>query len=118
MMRRRIEWLACGVLALFAAPGNAESRYVGLAARGTRIETLEVEGGSGPTVLLLGGMNGADESSKIVKEEVRRFQDSRETGRRFRLLAVPVANPEANKLTFPPAGAAYRDHPESHALWR
>lgn len=117
-MRRKIEWAVCGALALFAVPGDAESRFVGLAARGTRIEATEVEGGSGPTVLLLGGMKGADESTKIVKEEIRRFQESKETGRRFRLLAVPVANPEGNTLTFPPVGTAYRDNPESHALWR
>jgi len=33
-------------------------------------------------------------------------------------LAVALANPDGNKLVFPPAGVAYRDNPESHALWR
>ncbi len=38
--------------------------------------------------------------------------------RRFRLLAIPAANPDAQPLEFPPTGAAYREHAEAHVLWR
>jgi unsaturated rhamnogalacturonyl hydrolase len=121
----RLRWarrcvVLSGALLLLSGRVNAETQYLGLTARGTRIEAAVIAGGSVavPTVLLLGGLNGADESSKIVAEEVRRFEMIKPSGRRFRLLAVALANPDGNKLMFPPAGVAYRDNPESHALWR
>jgi rhamnogalacturonyl hydrolase YesR len=69
-------------------------------------------------VLLVGGLSGEDESEKIVSEETRKYARIKSSGRRFRLLAISLANPDGNKLLFPPAGVAYRDNPESHALWR
>src|SRR5271156_779591 len=85
-------------LVLLSARGTAETRYVGLSARGTRIEATLVAAGSdtAPTVLLLGGLNGPDESSKIVAEEARRFEMTKPGGRRFRLLAVALANPDGS----------------------
>jgi len=38
--------------------------------------------------------------------------------RPFRLIAIAVANPDAQPLQFPPVGVAYRDQVESHVLWR
>ena len=107
------------VLLLFA-PAYGESRYVGLTPRGARIEAGVIAGGSpaSPTVLLIGGLHGTDESSKIVSEETRQFAATKSDRRRFRLLTISVANPDGNRLVFPPAGVAYRDNPESHALWR
>lgn len=101
-------------------PANADDRYVGLTPRGSRIKATVIEGGSRglPTVLLLGGLNGPDESEKIVEEETRKFAAIQSSRRRFRLLSIALANPDGNKLMFPPAGVAYRDNPESHALWR
>jgi unsaturated rhamnogalacturonyl hydrolase len=49
---------------------------------------------------------------------VTAFEALPQNRRRFRLLAIPGANPEAQPLAFPPAGVAYRDHIESHVLWR
>jgi rhamnogalacturonyl hydrolase YesR len=105
---------------LLSWPANGDTRYVGLTPRGARITATVVEGASPglPTVLLVGGLNGADESVKIVSEETRKFATIKPNSRRFRLLAIPLANPDGNKLMFPPAGVAYRDNPESHALWR
>ncbi len=70
------------------------------------------------TVLLIGGMKGEMDSTQAVLKEVKRFDAMRQTARPFKLIAVPLANPESNKLVFPPTGAAYRENPESHALWR
>lgn len=108
-----------GLLLLFA-PAHGEIRYVGLTPRGTRIEARVIAGASpaSPTVLLISGFQGADESSRIVSEEARQFDATKSSRRRFRLLSIPVANPDANTLMFPPAGVAYRDNAESHALWR
>jgi rhamnogalacturonyl hydrolase YesR len=101
-------------------PADGETRYVGLTPSGARIEATVIEGASpqSPRVLLVGGLNGKDESEKIVSEETRKFASIKPSGRRFRLQAISVANPDRNKLIFPPAGVAYRDNPESHALWR
>jgi hypothetical protein len=38
--------------------------------------------------------------------------------RAFRLIAIARANPDAQPLQFPPSGVAYREHVESHVLWR
>lgn len=71
-----------------------------------------------PVVLLVGGLNGADDSAVIVEREVARFDERSARRREVSLIAIPIANPAAAALEFPPRGAAYRDHPESHALWR
>ena len=107
--------------ALFAPPlYGAEHRDVGLTPNGVRIEASFVAGASSyaPTILLVGGLAGNDESSRIVEQEVRRFEAVRQDHRHFQLLAIPVANPDANGLQFPPVGVAYRENTESHALWR
>jgi rhamnogalacturonyl hydrolase YesR len=91
---------------------SAERRVIGLAQDGrTPIEVLVPDGyrGSGG-LLLIGGMNGEDASSRAVREE---FEQSNGT-----VLAVPVANPMKSALVFPPAGVPYRENTESHALWR
>jgi len=105
---------------ILSGPANADDRYVGLTPRGSRIKATVIEGAShaSPTVLLLGGLNGTDQSVKIVSEETRKFATIQSSSRRFRLLSIPLANPDGNKLGFPPAGVAYRDNSESHALWR
>lgn len=98
----------------------AESSYVGLAPKGARIEAMSVPGASAtsPTVLLIGGLNGDQASALLVSQEVRKFEALNQSRRRFRLLAIPLANPEGSRLVFPPTGPAYRENAESHALWR
>jgi len=98
----------------------AESSYIGIAPKGARIEALMVAGASvaSPTVLVIGGLNGEPDSVDVVSQELRKFEEMRQDKRPFRLIAIPLANPEASALVFPPTGVAYRDNPESHALWR
>ena len=90
---------------------------MGLSANGQRIEADLVDSPSAtsPTVLLIGGLEGDDESTRAVAEEVRGFEARKPA---FRVLAVPLANPGRSKLSFPPTGIAYRDNPEANALWR
>ena len=104
--------------ALLLAAGDALD--VGLTENGTVIQAALVPSGSRtvPTVLLIGGLTGPDESVGIVKQEVQTLEAIPPNHRRFRLLAIPLANPEHANLVFPPVGTAYRDNPESHALWR
>ncbi len=113
--RASILLLAC-VLAL---PLRAAELFdIGLATSGARIDALAVDTRREParTVLLVGGLNGADASVAAVREAVAEFERRRE--REVQLLAVPLANPDGAALEFPPTGVAYREQSESHALWR
>src|SRR5262245_17514159 len=97
----------------------AERRNVGLTQKGTRIEAFVVPGPSetSPVVCLVGGLNGNDETSRAVIREMEAFEAIKQN-RPFRLIAIPIANPDGVRLQFPPSGVAYRENSESHALWR
>jgi hypothetical protein len=98
----------------------AERWSIGLTASDGPIEALMVPGAStsAPTVLLIGGLHGRDESVDVVRQEVDGFEKTAQARRPFRLVAIPLANPDASALQFPPSGTAYRDNAESHVLWR
>jgi len=109
------------VFLLTAAPSMAaELRDVGLAQKGTRIEASIVEGATGdvPTVVLIGGLEGAGASSRAVEQEIKRYESLAQVRRSFKLIAISLANPERSTLAFPPTGVAYRENAESHVLWR
>ncbi len=106
---------------LLALPAPAAERLdIGLTQSGARIEGTLVPGPgpTSPTVLLVGGLSGDDETVAVVRDEIRDFETLRQRTRGFRLLGIPRANPDGAALKFPPTGVAYRDYPESHALWR
>jgi rhamnogalacturonyl hydrolase YesR len=112
-----------GLLALVpsASPAIGAERWnIGLAADGTRIEGSVVAGSSStsPTVLLIGGLSGRDDSVEVVGREVEEYEKLAENRRQFRLLAISLANPSGQALQFPPPGVAYRENIESHVLWR
>lgn len=111
----------CFSMSILAAPiACSETRDVGLSGKGIVIEAAAVTGSSAglPTVLLVGGVAGADDTVGMVRRAVEAFEAIKPKQRRFRLLAIALANPDGASLAFPPAGVAYRDNPESHALWR
>lgn len=94
----------------------ADRMVVGLTRTRSSIEAVSVaatEAGS-PVLLIIGGLDGR--ADPVVTREVNRYAALKK--RRYRLLAIEKANPDAAQLTFPPAGRAYRDNPESHYLWR
>jgi rhamnogalacturonyl hydrolase YesR len=110
---------AVAVAASVAAPlGAAETFDIGLAASGTRIDAVAVaaDDARAPTVILIGGLAGDDASTAAVRSAVTAFEARAPHG--FRLIAVPLANPDAAPLEFPPTGVAYRENRESHVLWR
>lgn len=118
MARHSISLIIAGSLwvAPLACGGTLD---VGLTAKRTVIEAISDRSSAAlPTVLLIGGLAGADESVSIVNREVQAFEKTKPGSRRFHLLAVALANPDGASLSFPPAGIAYRENPESHALWR
>lgn len=116
-MKARVAWtvifLAIPLLA-------AEHRVVGLSASGKPIEALVVTGAplTAPTVMLVGGLNGDTESGKMISAEVADLESNPPSRRRYRLLAIALANPDKSPLIFPPTGVAYRENAESHVLWR
>jgi rhamnogalacturonyl hydrolase YesR len=69
-------------------------------------------------VLLIGGLEGPDASVDAVRQEVDAFEKTALAARAFRLLAIPLANPDGGALQFPPSGTAYRENTGSHVLWR
>ncbi len=99
---------------------GADHRIIGLSASGKPIEALVVTGAppTAPTVMLIGGLNGAGESGQMVSATVQAFESDPPNRRRYRLLAIPLANPDKSALIFPPTGVAYRENAESHVLWR
>ena len=112
--------LITAFLLFHSAVFAAERWTIGLATSGVPVEALSVAGPSpsAPTVLLIGGLHGNDVSVDVVKTETALFDKIPQGRRPFRLLAIPLANPEAQALQFPPAGIAYRENIESHVLWR
>ena len=110
-----------GVLILLALPlSAAEHRVAGMSASGKPIEALVVPGASpaAPVVMLVGGLNGGNESARMVTAAVQDFESDPPSRRKYRVLAIPLANPDKSALVFPPTGVAYRENVESHVLWR
>lgn len=92
---------------------------VGLTGSGKGIEILHsadavAHEGMKKKVLLVGGLDGSDFSSKFVRQQFDKLNSSG----RFAISAIPLANPENAKLEFPPTGEAYAKLTESHYLWR
>jgi rhamnogalacturonyl hydrolase YesR len=114
--------LAVIVVSLVAAvPSAALQRWdIGLSGNGVVVRAQAVETGRGraPRVLVIGGMAGNDESVREVTRLIREVEDTPPGERPLDLIAIPLANPDADLLTFPPDGVAYRENPVSHALWR
>jgi len=98
----------------------AEHRDIGLSQKGNRIEGAVIPGPSAtsPVVLLIGGITGVDASSRAVEQELEAFEKMPQNRRPFQLIAIPRANPDGERLRFPPTGVAYRENSDSHALWR
>jgi unsaturated rhamnogalacturonyl hydrolase len=107
------------VMTAFVPVYAADPEAIGLSSSDTRIEVERVSApASAPTILLIGGLGGNDESVVAVRNEVKLIQKISERKRAVRLLAIALANPDGAKLEFPPMGVAYREHAESHVLWR
>lgn len=98
----------------------AEQRIIGMSSKGVKIEAFVVDGETdkAPTVLLIGGLDGPGASARAVQSEVTRYESLLRNRRAYKLIAIPVANPDRSTLQFPPAGPAYRENRESHVLWR
>jgi len=113
-VKRLIAPVLLAVLVL-PLPARAQRWDVGLSNSGTVIEAeARGSGADGvPTVLLVGGLEGDDASAVQVRAALA---SGATLG--VRLIGIPVVNPDARPMAFPPEGIAYRENRESHALWR
>jgi rhamnogalacturonyl hydrolase YesR len=98
--------------------GAAEVFDIGRAASGVQISAVAVAAAvpGAPTVVLVGGIHGEDGSASAVRAAVSAYERGHDKA--INVLAVPLANPDGTAVQFPPPGVAYREHPESHTLWR
>jgi len=117
-MRGRMAGLA--LLAIATSAFAADERVIGLSSSGApiRAEILPGAKADAPTVLWLGGLSGPGASSDAVEHALRSARQTALSHRAVRVIAIVLANPDAARLRFPPAGTAYRDLPEAHVLWR
>ncbi|HEY2380720.1 MAG TPA: glycoside hydrolase family 88 protein [Terriglobia bacterium] len=108
--------------ALFTASAafGADRWTIGLTSNDERIEAIVISGPSpsAPTVLLLSGLQGKETGVDIVTREAEAFDAIPQARRPFRLIALPLANPEGRPLQFPPTGNAYKENADSHVIWR
>jgi unsaturated rhamnogalacturonyl hydrolase len=117
---RTIAALSIVISSAAQAAAGAEHMDVGLSGSGALIEATVVEAGkrSAPTVVLVGGLDKQSASTSSVRAEAKAYEATPASRRPFRLIAIPQANPDGAALQFPPTGVAYRENPESNALWR
>jgi unsaturated rhamnogalacturonyl hydrolase len=105
------------MLLLAALPALAvESFDFGRSSSGARIDGVYVPGA--PTVLLIGGLSGADAGVASVQRAVAELDAERSRKRQINLIAIPLANPGGVRLAFPPTGHAYRENAEANLVWR
>src|SRR6478752_4366732 len=89
--------LCLALCALFVSSLAAAERWsIGLTAGDRPIEALVVAGpsASAPTVLLIGGLAGSDATADVVRQEAAAFEVMPQARRPFRLIALPLANPD------------------------
>ena len=112
---------AAATLLLVALPALAAEPFdAGRSSSGARIDGMYVAAGSpsAPTVLLIGGLNGADASVASVQRAVAELDAQRPRKRQISLIAIPLANPGGVRIEFPPMGHAYRENAEANVVWR
>jgi rhamnogalacturonyl hydrolase YesR len=120
-MRAPAAIAALPLLAVVAAHAAAAETFdIGRSAAGDVITAAFVPAGSAaaPTVLLVGGLAGDDESRAAVERELAGYERLRPRQRGVNVVAIALANPAGTALQFPPSGVAYREQTEAHALWR
>jgi unsaturated rhamnogalacturonyl hydrolase len=118
-MRQLLVFIALASCLLVCAPARCvEIVAIGRTAADAMIDAHIVEASrhDAPTVVLIGGLVGANSSSEAVRLALNAYAMRR--NRPVRLLALPLANPSGGAMQFPPTGVAYREQLEAHVLWR
>ena len=122
-MRDKIHYASfCLLLLLQTSVAAAQDLQlaVGLSSNRTVIRAQGVSAGfqSAPTVLYLAGLNGAADSTAQLRSILLAYSQLDAQHRPINLITLPLANPEAEDLSFPPSGSAYSENPVANSLWR
>ena len=109
-----------GILCTVLSAHAADPFDIGRSSAGTRIDASVVTASApaAPTVMLIGGLAGDDESAAAVRTAIARYEELPQNVRGVTLIAIPVVNPDGAALAFPPQGSAYREQTEANTLWR
>lgn len=93
---------------------------IGLSSNRTVIEAFGIEANTpaAATILYLAGLDGASEHSGELRSLLNSYSQLESADRPVNLIIIPLANPQAERLNFPPQGSAYKEDPVSNALWR
>lgn len=83
-----------------------------------RAFSIMAESKSAPRVLVIAGLDGPSPFSEQLFSLVKRYSEINAAAREVAVLAIPIANPDADTLVFPPDGEAYRENSVSNTLWR
>ncbi len=121
-MNRTAHTLVLAALLLVTAKSTAQvsSHDVGLTSERELIRAFSITASSesAPRVLVIAGLDGPSPASQQLQSFVDQYGERDLATRDVNLLAIPIANPGEEILTFPPEGQAYGENPVSHALWR
>jgi len=108
--------------AIFSASAGAEEATwsVGLSSNRTLIEAEGFKNSdkSARTIIIIAGMQGPSPSSAILSELYKSYLDLNASESQPNLIIIPRANPQNERLVFPPQGDAYRENSVAHSLWR
>jgi unsaturated rhamnogalacturonyl hydrolase len=110
---------ACGLACLLAAPLlQAQTWTVGMSSTRKPIVAYSVpaQEGNAPDILVIGGFSGERASTNVVMTGYDAYANEGENF--LNVTYLPAANPDAEKLVFPPSGTAYNDNWTSWALWQ
>lgn len=114
--------IALATLLLFTAEACAQISQldVGLTSQREVIRAFSItaESETAPRVLVIAGLDGPSPITEQLLSLAEHYSQRDAAGRRVNLLVIPIANPDADILVFPPPGEAYQENPVSHALWR
>jgi unsaturated rhamnogalacturonyl hydrolase len=122
-MRKRLSFSVLVLILFLTGPlvsAQEQSWEVGLSASRTVIQAQGLSAGtpSAPTILYLSGLAGESTAATLIRALHYDYAQLDPAERRFHLISIPVANPDADMLEFPPRGEAYGENPVAHALWR
>ena len=110
------------LLTTLVNPGTAQELEwaVGLSSNRNLIRAQGIQAGAQPaaTVLYVAGLRGNTPAGEAVRAVFNSYAQQAAQDRPVNLIAIPLANPDSEQLSFPPTGNAYAEDPVSNGLWR
>jgi len=110
------------LLTTLVNPGTAQELEwaVGLSSNRNLIRAQGIQAGAQPaaTVLYVAGLTGNTPAGEAVRAVIGSYAQLAAQDRLVNLIAIPLANPDSEQLSFPPTGNAYAEDPASNGLWR